>query len=184
MDNLLIYLVQSYNLEALNILVEKYRKIISIWINEEIRKYKISLNFDKEIIYDDLELMLYQIIENYNPSKGVFYTYLKGAVTNMMMNHIRCYQRKNINMISLNQTSIDEIVLEDLLPSSSNLSRITERYNLLEEIDDLKNKLNRFNDDDRLIIYLKMQGFTNDEIEKMTDTNIRQVNYILRKIKK
>ena len=23
--------------------------------------------------------MLYQIIENYNPSKGVFYTYLKGA---------------------------------------------------------------------------------------------------------
>ena len=49
MDNLLIYLVQSYNLEALNILVEKYRKIISIWINEEIRKFTKSEQKNIEI---------------------------------------------------------------------------------------------------------------------------------------
>ena len=121
MDNLLIYLVQSYNLEALYFLVEKYRKITSIWVNEEIRKYKIGSNLDKEIIYDDIELMLYQIIENYNPSKGVFYTYLKGAVMNMVMNHIRYYQRRFVCIVSLNQMHSDGMILEDSLPSSNNL---------------------------------------------------------------
>mgnify|MGYP003502610531 CR=1 FL=1 len=58
MDNLLIYLAQSYNYEALNILVEKYKKYIPLWVNEALSNYNVFKDVDKDVIIDDILIPL------------------------------------------------------------------------------------------------------------------------------
>ena len=46
MDNYLIYLIQSHNIEALNLLVEKYRKTIkNLYYKTNIEVYGYKKNF-------------------------------------------------------------------------------------------------------------------------------------------
>lgn len=184
MDNLLIYLVQSYNREALDMLVEKYRKVVKIWTNDYLLKTGQSYAFDQEYINNEMEFILYQTIENYEQSKGVFYSYLKGAVYNSMMNYVRYQKKSKNNIVSLNSVMDNECILQDSIVSYDNLSFVKERYEALEEIEKLMEKIKDFNKDDQKILLLKMQGFTNEEIQDMTATNIRKVNYIFRKIRK
>ena len=184
MDNLLIYLVQSYNREALQILVEKYRKIIRLWANDQLSRFSNNSYIDYESIYNDLDIIMYKTIETFEPSKGVFYSYLKGAIFNSLMNYIRVNFKNRQTILSLEQEFEEDITLSDSLSSYDNMSRIIERYNVLEEVENTLEKIKKFKDKEQVILYLKMQGFSNEEIESMTDTNIRKVNYIFKKIRK
>ena len=184
MDNLLVYLVQSYNIEALRILVEKYKKSIPTWTYEVISSLDYNKDIDIKLINDDLERIIYKIIETYDPSKGVFYTYLKGAVHNVIMNHVRQNHKSNAYTLSLEKEIEDNLLLQDSLSSYDNISKIEERYYLIEEIEELFIKINKLKKEDQDILYLRMQGYGCEEIANMTNTNIRKVNYLSRKIKK
>ena len=184
MDNFLIYLIQSHNIDALQILVEKYRKTIKKWADEQLKVSSYNHFIDYQVIYSELDIILYKAIETYDPSKGVFYSYLRGAVFNSIMNYLRVNTKNKNGIIYLSSELDEDIILEDSLSSYDNLSRISERYNVLEEVEKFMMKIQKFTEDEQKIIYLKMQGFTSEEIENMTDINVRKVNYIFRKIKK
>lgn len=184
MDNLLIYLVQSYNEEALQELIKKYKKIIPAWTKEILCNLEYYKEFDIQILYNDLDMIVYKTIETYDSSKGIFYSYLRGAVHNVIMNHIRYNHRANAYSISLNSEVDDNLFLIDTISNEDNLSKIIERYNILEEVEDILIKINKMKNDEKEIVYMKMQGYTNDEIIYMMKTNIRKVNYITRKTKK
>ena len=184
MDNLLIYLAQSYNYEALNILVEKYRKYIPLWVNEALINYNSFKELDKEVIIDDINYSLYKMIETYNQDKGVFYSYIKGAIYNIVMNHIRVCKKNSGYILSLEYEIEEGFTLLDYLSSNDNMSKIIERYNVLEEVENFHDKTNIFNETEKRIIKMKMQGYSNDEISYMTKTSVRRVNYLLNKVKK
>jgi RNA polymerase sigma factor (sigma-70 family) len=183
LDNYLIYLVQSYNKEALKLLIEKYRKIMLGWTRELISLRSLGQSVDISLILNDLDAVLFKTIETYDESKGIFYSYLKGAVHNTVMNYLRNNQRIIATTVSLEKEINDDMILQDSIPSNDNMSLLEERYDFIEEVEDLINKINKFKEKDRKIIYLRMQGYTCIEISKMTKTNIRNINYLTRKIK-
>lgn len=184
MDNYLIYLVQSYNQEALKMLVDKYQKIMFSWVCQMIMASKLGKGIDLMLIKDDIDTLIYRTIETYDSSKGIFYSYLKGAVHNIVMNYVRYNHRNNAYEISLDQEIYEDIRLLDSIASCDNISLIEERYYAMEEVEDLLSKINKFKNKDKTIAYLKMQGYTSNEIAEMTKTSIRNVNYLVGKIKK
>lgn len=184
MDNLLVYLIQSFNYEALNILVEKYRKNLSSWIKEIINGIQYVKEVDMEYLICEAEIVLYKAIEQYNPEKGVFYSYLKGCVHNSVMNYIRYNQRTKIYALSLDWEIESDLTLKDSLSSTHNMTKIVRRYEIKEELDVLTSKINKYNSSEQQIFYLKMQGYTSEQISKLTEINVRKVNYLLNKIKK
>ena len=101
MDNYLIYLVQSYNRDALNLLIEKYRKSVVVWAMELIGSRNLYKYCDFGVLKSDVEIVLYKAIETYDSSKGFFYTYLKGAVHNIVMNYIRSSRKNFVSIMSL-----------------------------------------------------------------------------------
>ena len=58
-----------------------------------------------------------------------------------------------------------------------------EGYDYLS-VDELLDKVSLFKEDDQLIVKLKMQGYSANEIFKMTGFNMRKISYILSKVKK
>lgn len=184
MDNYLIYLVQSYNREALKILVDKYRNFLQSWIYELIRSRKYGKDVDIKSLCDDLEIVIYRTIETYDSSKGVFYSYLKGAVHNMIMNNLRYNHRSIAYAISLEQEIDEDIILQDSIAAHDNISLIEERYYAIEELETLIRKIKKLKKDDQIVLYLKMQGYSSKEIAQMTEAKIRNINYLTAKIKK
>lgn len=184
MDNYLIYLIQSYNKEALELLVEKYRKIMINWAYELINARNYGKEIDLALIKNDLEIIVLKTIETYDDSKGIFYSYLKGAVHNVVMNHLRNNHRNIAYSISLDKEIEDDIFLQDSIASNDNISLIEERYNLIEEVEGFLGNINKLKEKEKRIVYLKMQGYSYSEISKMTETSIRNINYLTGKIKK
>ena len=64
------------------------------------------------------------------------------------------------------------------------MSKIVERYYVLEEVETVINRIELFKEEEQIVIRLKMQGYSNDEISRMTGFSNRQVIYILTKFKK
>lgn len=183
MDNLLIYLIQSYNREALDFLFDKYLKISKIWAKELLISNGYSM-YELEFLECDLINNLYRSIESYDSSKGIFYSYIKSVVNFTVKNYFRDYLRFNLNACSLESEIEDDIVLLDVLASEDNVSKIVERSYVLEEMETVINKLELFKDEEKDVIKLKMGGYLIDEISKKTGLSIRKVNYIISKFKK
>ena len=183
MDNMLIYLIQSYNLEAFNILYDKYYSLSRVWA-KKILKSNGYYNFDFECLESDLISNLYHAFESYDPSKGVFYSYVKKAVHFTVKNYIRELQKSIVCSYSLDSEIEEDILLMDILASDDNLSKTLERYLVIEEVEDFLDKLSLFKEEDQLIVKLKMRGYSCSEISKMTGYNMRKISYIFSKIKK
>ena len=64
------------------------------------------------------------------------------------------------------------------------MSKIVERYYVLEEVETVINRIELFKEEEQIVIRLKMQGYSNDEISRMTEISNRKVIYILTKFKK
>ena len=184
MDNYLIYLVQSYNREALNILIEKYRKSVVVWAMEIIGARNLYKHCDFGVLKSDVEIVLYKAIETYDSSKGIFYTYLKGAVHNIVMNYIRSSRKNFVVTMSLEDEIDEDIILLDSLSSDDNLSKIEERFYGIDEFKELQEKMGLLKKEEQDILYLKMLGYSYQEISDMTKTNIRSINYLIKKVKK
>ena len=183
MDNLLIYLIQSFNYDAFQILFNKYYKYSKIWAKELIKINGYNSNeFDS--LEGDLINNIYRAIESYDSSKGVFYSYIKSAVNFTVRNYFREYLKFNNNVFSLDSEIEEEINLIDTIPSEDNMSKIVERYYILEEVETVINRIELFKEDEQKVIKLKMQGYSNDEISRMTELSNRKVIYILTKFKK
>ena len=183
MDNILIYLIQSYNVEAFNILFNKYYKLSKIWA-KDILKMNEYFNVEFEYLESDLINNLYRAFESYDSSKGVFYSYIKKAVNFTVRNYMRDLQKSIICSYSLDSEIEENILLMDVIASEDNMSKILERYHLVEEVDEFLDKVSLFKEDDQLIVKLKMQGYSANEIFKMTGFNMRKISYILSKVKK
>ena len=183
MDNILIYLIQSFNCDAFEIIFNKYLKLSKIWANDFV-KMSGYFTFDYDILENDLINNLYHVIENYDSSKGVFYSYVKTAVYFTVKNFLREITKNNINTCSLESEVEDDLYLIDVLSSEDNMSKIVERYYVLEEVEEILNKIDLLKEEDKYVVRLKMQGYSVDEISRMTEFNLRKVNYILAKFKK
>ena len=183
MDNILIYLIQSFNYDAFEIIFNKYLKLSKIWANDFV-KMSGYFTFDYDILENDLINNLYHVIENYDSSKGIFYSYVKTAVYFTVKNFLREITKNNINTCSLESEVEDDLYLIDVLSSEDNMSKIVERYYILEEVETVINRIELFKEDEQKVIKLKMQGYSNDEISRMTEVSNRKVIYILTKFKK
>lgn len=183
MDNLLVYLIQSFNNEAFDILFDKYMKYSQMWAKEILKNGGYRIN-DYDLLECDLVNNLYRVFESYDSSKGIFYSYAKSAVYFTVRNFLRDYLKVNSNTFSLNNEIEDNILLVDILSSEDNMSKIVERYYFIEEVETFFNKIDLFNDSDKKVILLKMQGYSIDEISRMTELNVRRINYIVAKLKK
>ena len=194
MDNYLIYLVQSYNKEALKLLIEKYRKSVFIWAQEIIGARTLYREYDVGLIKNDVEMVLYKAIETYDSSKGIFYTYLKGAVHNVIMNYLRTNRRSINNAISLDYEIDEDIVLLDSISSCDNISRIEERLYMMEDFKLLEEKFeilketacSIFGDESLLldvekqVLSLKIMGYSIAEISRKLKINRKKVEYIIK----
>ena len=141
-------------------------------------------SYDSDLLESDLINNLYHVFESYDSSKGVFYSYVKSAVYFTVKNFIRELTKNNISVCSLDNKVDDDILLLDVIASDDNMSKIVERGYILEEVEDVLDRINLFDEIDKKVIMLKMQGYHVDEISRMTGFNCRKVNYVLAKFKK
>ena len=114
MDNILIYLIQSYNVEAFNILFNKYYKLSKIWA-KDILKMNEYFNVEFEYLESDLINNLYRAFESYDSSKGVFYSYIKSAVHFTVRNYMRDIQKNIVCSYSLDSEIEEKDIPQDTL---------------------------------------------------------------------
>ena len=131
-----------------------------------------------EAIANKLECEVISIKEIKNKPLHTYDLVVYGG--SLMANMLRSYSK----IAKMNLSNIVVFAVGFSEPSEDNMSKIVERYYILEEVETAINRIELFKEDEQKVIKLKMQGYSNDEISRMTELSNRKVIYILTKFKK
>lgn len=176
-DDELLSLAKDNNIEAINILYQKYYQLLYI----KALKYSKKNQFDKKDFLNEAQTTLYKAIQSYHDN-GSFITYLNVCLDNHLINYCKSLNTKHNkilnNALSLNDNQIYQKEFYN------------EKYNpeiiLLEEwnYDNLKNKIvETLTWKEELVFTLKEQNFSIKEISEITDNNLKTVYNIIKRVK-
>jgi RNA polymerase sporulation-specific sigma factor len=187
-DYELAYLVSENNEDASDIFFDKYDNIIRI----KATKYK---DFTEENGYDFNDLVqegrlgLVKAIDNFKDQKNTtFYTFANICIDRQLASFVRNISREKHkilnNSISL-ETPIDGIgkPLTDLIKDDKNVN--PEVFAISNQLaKDLYNKIiKKLTKNEKVVLDLKLKGFTNTEISKQLNNTPKAVTSTLRRIR-
>ena len=185
-DNELLFLVSESNEEAKSILVKKYTGIV----------HKIAYKYaplaksigieEKDLIQEGL-IGLNKAIDTYNTKKEVlFYTYVTVCIEASIKTALRNASRKK------NKTLNDSISLDKLYEEEANIDELLkdEQYNPSlkiqeeESMDEILSKTKKILAPfEYEVLKLKIYGYTNEEVAKITNKNKKSIENTLFRIK-
>jgi len=187
-DNELIYLASDNNEEATNLLIKKYKNLITTILKEYTNKYNIN-GVDIADLYQEGLVGLLTAIETYDKEKNIlFYTYASVCIRTAIISEIRKTFR-NKNKILNNSYSLD-LMYDD---SSNNLyemlkdeSHDPSKMILDKETEDelISNIKKLLSDSEKTIFELKLKGVSNSEIATLLNKDKKYVENALFRINK
>ncbi len=185
-DYELVYQVKENDENAYKIILEKYSSLLCSIAKQYYRKNK-NLGLEYEDFYQEGMIGLLRALDDYDSSNSLFYTYALLCMKRQIETCIRTSQRLKHaclnNAVSLNESIKEDsnLLVEDVIASS---------YNLEEEYmySDLYNKIMEckydFSLEESLILELRLNSFTVNEIATLLDLSRKRVDYRLHKIRK
>lgn len=187
-DNELVYLCCENNEEAKEEIINKYKNMINIILNDFMKKYKI-IGVDKSDLYQEGLIGLLNAIETYDENKDVtFYTYANICIKTSLMTAIRnTFTQKN--RILNTSYSLDKMFedSEDNFYDIFKDEREEPNKKLIdrEEINELKDKIiSKLSNNEKIIFELKLKGFDNKEISSIIDKDKKYVENTIFRISK
>ncbi len=166
-DYELLYLARGNDEKAIQILTNKYKKII----NYKVLKYSNNLEEYREDFYNEALSTLYRSIYKYNDDY-TFMTFFSTCLDNSLKN----YRRQLLGRIPIYSRSLIETKEKRYNPESI----------ILEEsnYEELKNKIiSKLSWKEELVFTLKEQNYTPNEISEIIDSNRKTIYTIIIRIK-
>ena len=175
-DYELLYLYRENPEFIGNILLKKYYNLI----NYKASKYS-KTNMEYDDFLNEAILTLYYAMENYRDSSN-FNNYLTKCLDNSLFNYRKSLERDKYKI--LNETvSIEEVCASSLSISNGNRDN---PENIIIDEDNYKELkraiLKSLTWKEELIFTLKEQDYTPKEISEITDSNLKTVYNIIRRI--
>lgn len=163
-DNELIYLLRCGNLAAKECFIARYQYRLYGLIKSIIAK-KVNEYLDYEDYFQECFIVFLKCMERFNEEYN-FYNYLKTAINHHFIRIKREKDRSN-KIISLDYESDNKPSLIDMV-SEDDLEYKTIEVNdyIKENFDDLEQK----------IIWLKIKGYTGDEISKILNITTKRLS--------
>lgn len=187
-DYELIYLFTQGEEEALTLLIQRYKRITFFYINRYFALFPKYL--DKHEMYQISLVSLYNAILTFNEKKeNTFSTYFCVVLEHDLLMYIR-HMRKNSNLCNFNALSLDQAINE-----SEGLYYMDTMVNKREEYDPVKyasqkemhkeieKQLLFFEEKERVVFHLWMEGYTYREISESTSLDKKKIEYIIHKVK-
>ena len=178
-DNELIYLCCDNNEDAINLVIEKYKKVILSILKELLEQYNI-VGYEVSDLYQEGLIGLLNAIHSYKESANIsFYTYASKCIKNNIMTAIKQSFRQK-NRILNNSYSLDKLfeesneayynILKDNSFEPSKVLFAVENENDL--IHRLKAKLSK---SENIIFDLRIKGLRNIEIAELLNIDRKNV---------
>jgi RNA polymerase sigma factor (sigma-70 family) len=172
-DGELIYLYKLSSQTALDFLVERYKKRIYGLIEKTKRIYNVKY-FSFDDIYHTCYISFLRCIENFN-GESVFYSYVMSAMENVIY-RVMEKEVKHTSILSLEEyVNVESYTLSESIHEARSLYE----ENSIKEI-----IYSECNDVDNIIVCCKYNGYSNKEIENITNLSPKQIYNRLSKIKK
>lgn len=187
-DYELLYMIYQMDEDSLQCLVDKYLEIAQ---NEIYYFLNMSpFGAKGEDLMQECIRILYESVYTYRSDKGTtFRTFYHHVIHNMMINYCRSkYTYEGICERSM--ISLDEMLVED---SFTLLERIPNQDKSLEGIKSIYEETIRcefrkmakyYKPIEMRILFLRLEGWTYDEIGRKLKIDSRTVGYVLRKMRK
>jgi RNA polymerase sigma factor (sigma-70 family) len=158
---------------ALTELFKKYKVLISNWIYQ---KYVFSgrLKTEKDDMFQIAFYYFYISLKKYVLGKGAFYSFCKKLIMDKMCDEYRKFINKS-NFLSLEDLSLKEdteIYLDNSISEEEQLFQedIEEMY-----LNDTKTKDTIT---EKLILRMRLDGYTIKEISKKLEINVEKIKYV------
>lgn len=185
-DNELVYLSNSSNEEATELLIKKYKNVILTILKEYQKKYKIY-GIEIADLYQEGLIGLLTAIETFNKNRDIlFYTYANVCIRTAIMTEVRRTFR-NKNRILNNSYSLDFLyddtkatlyeMIKDEESDPGNI--IINEENQNELVNNIKNLLSK---SELIVFELKLKGLSNNEICSLLDKDKKYVENTLFRI--
>lgn len=187
-DNELIYLISENNEEATELLIKKYKNLITIILKECTSNYNIN-GLELADLYQEGLIGLLTAIDTFNKEKNIlFYTYATVCIRTSILSEIRKSFR-NKNRILNNSCSLDSLfdnrkdnLYEIIKDEGSDPSKILDDK---ESKDELINKITKLlSKNEKVIFDLKLKGASNKEIATLLNKEKKQIENTLFRISK
>ena len=181
----LVYQVRERDSIAYDALLKKYSHLIEMLARRYLRKNK-NIGLEYEDLFQEGMVGFFKALDDYEPSNTLFYTYVLLCSKREMERLIKgCTRMKHVTLnescsLSKPLTDDEDILLEDVIPSSYNLEEEYESQELYNKLVNLKYNL-CFSDSQ--IYELKLNDFTIKEIAALLDEPYKKVDNRWRKIK-
>lgn len=175
-DYELLYLASEDIEKVYEVLLQKYNNLLLL----KSLKYSMS-NSTLDEFLDEAKQTLYDVIENYKDDTS-FITYLNICLDRKLSNYRKNLNRKKRRILS-DALSIDDEIIADTLVANHETYHPERILIENEEYEELKEKIiNGLTWKEELVFILKEQSYTNKEISKITDNNLRTVYNITKRI--
>ena len=188
-DYELLYLIHQKVEIAEHELVEKYKRVIWMLIQSCLNRYH-PRGVEKEDLYQESLIALMEAVRSYREDYNApFYSFVSLCVERYIKTYLRKYNsqstRQFYHCLSLDMMIADaeNLYLHDVIPDEkSGQSYLSLYENELEEF--MNQKHDMFSIKEKQIFYLKIQGYSYDEIASRMNCNAKQVDNTIQKIKR
>lgn len=186
-ENEMLYMVEEKDEDAVTCLINKYSNLISI-IMAKYKSFLRELSLEEKDLYQEGLLGLLEAINSYDKSKNVlFKTYATKCIDNRMKTILR-YNQTNKNI--LHNTAIS---LDSYNENSSDLHQYLgenklspeEKLILKEQLEEINKQIKKLLTPNEYKIYLlKLKGYKNEELAKLTNKNKKTIENLTTRINK
>lgn len=183
-DNELLYMVRCGSKEAFDLLQYKYQKVIKKFITEYFNDFYIY-GLDIEDIIQECLITFYESLFCFNEDKGMFYSYVMKSVKYRVYDLIKVSLSVKNNGFNYATTELEF--------ENDNSYHNVERYGvdfeetnpnnyfvLRETLSSIFGENSNLSKEEKLIISLKVMGYTIEEIAAKTNLGRKRVEYIIK----
>lgn len=186
-DNELLFMIRDGNEQATDYMVSKYKHIIEVVINK-LKVQNQIIGLEETDLYQEGMIGLLNAIDSYDQNKeAIFTTYAFKCIENKIYSALRKstnQKNKNLN----DSVSLDSVIdedsnqsLYDIIGSGDIMDKVISEENISEAIEFGRNNLSGLA---LKVFELKVQEFSNDEIASKLNTDKRNVENALFRIRK
>lgn len=185
-DNELLYLISESNEEALNIIYEKYKNIVSMKIKKYL-KYANKLGLEYSDLYQEGMVGLSEAIEGFKTSKETkFSTFANICIERQIFSVLTKASRKKHTILndslSLDNTFDDDFsLLNFVFDKNSDPGVYIENKERVEEL--YKKIIENLTELEKEVFNLKINGFDYKEICEIINKSYKSVDTAIQRIK-
>lgn len=186
-DNELVNYVSENNEEAIEIIYEKYKPLITKIATNLYKKYCTNTSLDISDLEQEGLIALNSAMNHYNENKDVlFYTYAKTCIERKIISEVLKANRQKQKI--LNESVSYEInfteglnleaIIKDVTTNPENI--LIDMENSEELMNEIENTLTPF---EQQVLQLKLDGFDYKEIAEIIDKGPKSIDNALNRIK-